>query len=46
MIVREDDKESEKGRVGNKWRRKLGKKGREGEEREGKGKGEREKGEI
>ena len=43
MIVREDDKEAEKGRIGNKWRRRLGKNGREREERKRKGKEEREK---
>lgn len=45
MLVREDDKEAEKGRDGNKGRRRLGKKGRERGRRErGWGRGrEREK---
>lgn len=46
MLVREDDKEAEKGRVGNKWRRRLRKKGRE-KRRRGRGRGrerERKKG--
>lgn len=46
MIVREDDKEAEKGRVENKWRRRLGKKGREGGEGEGRKREKREKYDI